>query len=176
MKPSTGSGRMDVSIAPLLPSIAVDVDHFQRIITNLLDNASKYGGDDTVLVTAQPVENEVWISVVDYGEGIPYEYQNTIFERFTQIERPDTRLKGGTGMGLNIVKDLANAMGGRVWLEGTPGGGATFIVAFPRAEDDVDESLQVGSGMLLIDPGRDRVEAPVDVDDLPGGGESPVAE
>ena len=165
-----------VELAPLLPPVALDVEHFSRAITNLLDNAHKYVEGAAVELTARAVHDEVWIAVVDHGEGISHEYQDTIFERFTQIERPDTRFKGGTGLGLNIVKDLTDSMGGRVRLEQTQGGGATFTLAFPRADEDMEPRLEVGSGMLLVDPGRDRVEAPVDMDDLPGGSEGPIAE
>ncbi|MBT8202096.1 MAG: ATP-binding protein, partial [Acidimicrobiia bacterium] len=143
---------------------------------NLLDNARKYASESRIEVAARTVEDEVWVSVIDHGEGIPYEYEQTIFERFTQIERPDTRFKGGTGLGLNIVKDLTEAMHGRVWLEGTPGSGATFVVAFPRAEADARPTIEVGQGMLLVDPSRDRVEAPVNMDDLTGGSDGPVAQ
>ena len=118
----------------------------------------------------------MWIAVVDHGEGIPHEYHDTIFERFTQIERPDTRFKGGTGLGLNIVKELTESMGGRVWLEQTPAGGATFTLALPRAADDMEPTLKVGAGMLLVDPSRDRVEAPINMDDLPSGGDRPITE
>ncbi len=167
---------VELALSPLLPKVALDPDHFERVITNLLDNARKYASDSDIEVTARAVDDEVWLSVIDHGEGIPYEYEDTIFERFTQIERPDTRFKGGTGLGLNIVKDLTEAMHGRVWLEATPGGGATFTVAFPRAQAETGPSLEVGRGMLLVDPSRDRVEAPINMDDLPGGGEGPVAE
>ncbi|MBT8216778.1 MAG: GAF domain-containing protein [Acidimicrobiia bacterium] len=167
---------VDLEIAPLLPPVAFDPDHLERVLTNLLDNARKYASESRIEVTARTVEDEVWVSVIDHGEGIPYEYEQTIFERFTQIERPDTRFKGGTGLGLNIVKDLTEAMHGRVWLEGTPGSGATFVVAFPRAEADARPTIEVGQGMLLVDPSRDRVEAPVNMDDLTGGSDGPVAQ
>jgi signal transduction histidine kinase len=170
------SNNVDLAVSPRLPAVAVDPDHFDRVITNLLDNARKYASESRIEVTARAVEEEVWVSVIDYGEGIPYEYEETIFERFTQIERPDTRFKGGTGLGLNIVKDLTQAMRGRVWLETTPGGGATFIIALARAAQDAAPTLEVGAGMLLVDPGRDRVEAPVHMDDLPAGSDSPIAE
>jgi signal transduction histidine kinase len=168
---------VDLALSPRLPKVAIDPDHFERVITNLLDNARKYASESRIEVTGRAVDDEVWLSVVDYGEGIPYEYEKTIFERFTQIERPDTRFRGGTGLGLNIVKDLTEAMHGRVWMEATPGGGATFTVAFPRPDqDDAAPSLEVGRGMLLVDPSRDRVEAPINMDDLPGSGDGPVAE
>ena len=174
--PAAWTEHIELALSPRLPKVAIDPDHFERAITNLLDNARKYAAESPIEITARAVDDEVWVSVIDHGEGIPYEYEETIFERFTQIERPDTRFKGGTGLGLNIVKDLTEAMQGRVWLEATPGSGATFTLAFPRAEHGAEPSLQVGPGMLLVDPGRDRVEAPVDMHDLSSRGEGPVAE
>ena len=146
------------------------------MITNLLDNAIKYAAESRIQVAARPVDGEVWVSVIDQGNGIPFEYQQRIFERFTQIERSDTRASGGTGLGLSIVKDLTEAMKGRIWFEQTPGGGSTFTLAFPPATDPAVGSGQTGPELLLVDPGRDRVEAPINMDDLPGGGGSPVAE
>ncbi len=172
----TWGEHVDIELSPLLPAVAIDPDHLERIITNLVDNARKYASESRIELTARAVDDEVWVSVIDHGEGIPYEYEDTIFERFTQIERPDTRFKGGTGLGLNIVKDLTEAMRGRVWLEATPGGGATFSIAFPRSDEAITPSVEVGSGMLLVDPSRDRVEAPINMDDLPGSGGSPIAE
>ncbi|MDH3606930.1 MAG: ATP-binding protein [Acidimicrobiia bacterium] len=173
---SAWTEHVTLDLPPNLPQLALDPDHFERVITNLLDNARKYASDSPIEITARAVDEEVWVAVVDHGEGIPFEYESTIFERFTQIERPDTRFKGGTGLGLNIAKDLTEAMHGRVWLEQTPEGGATFTLAFPRAEQDEESRTEVGRGMLLVDPSRDRVEAPVNVDDLTGSGDSPVAE
>lgn len=170
------TSHVDVEISPRLPRVAVDPAHFERVMTNLLDNARKYAPESRVEVTARAVDREVWVSVVDHGEGIPYEYENAVFERFTQIERADTRLKGGTGLGLNIVRDLTEAMRGRIWLETTPGSGATFTLAFPRAEHGDTARLEVGEGMLLVDPSRDRVEAPINMDDLAGRGGGPIAE
>ena len=74
------------------------------------------------------------------------------------------------------MKDLTEAMQGRVWLEATPGSGATFTLAFPRAEEESQTGLRVGDDQLLVDPGRNRVEAPVNMNDLAGGGEGPIAE
>jgi signal transduction histidine kinase len=167
---------VELDLAPAVPPIDVDIGHLQRVLTNLLDNAHKYGGDQ-IVVTARAVQDEVWISVIDHGEGIPFEYQSTVFERFTQIERADTRIKGGTGLGLNIAKDLTEAMNGHIWLDSTPGGGATFVVAFPRSTEELRQAqLIVGPGMSLVDPSRDRVEAPISMDDLAGGSDGPVAE
>lgn len=108
-----------------------DPDHLARIVTNLVDNAIKYGGDGPIEVTTSSGHGEVYISVVDHGPGISYEQHDLIFERFTQLQPHATRSKGGAGLGLSIVKGLAEAMDGRVWYEPTPRGGATFTVAIP---------------------------------------------
>ena len=172
---SSWSEHVDLSTSAQLPGVAIDVDHFERVITNLLDNARKYASESRIEVATRAVDGEVWVSVIDHGEGIPFEFQQRIFERFTQIERPDTRMKGGTGLGLSIVKDLTEAMQGRIWFEQTPGGGSTFTLAFPAATDQGIGGT-TGSGQLLVDPGRDRVESPVNVDDLTGSGGGPITE
>ncbi|MGI9647127.1 MAG: ATP-binding protein [Acidimicrobiia bacterium] len=167
---------VDLSISANEPDVAIDVDHFERVITNLLDNARKYAPDSRIEVAARSVDGEVWVSVIDRGDGIPFEYQQKVFERFTQIERPDTRARGGTGLGLSIVKDLTEAMQGRIWFEQTPGGGSTFTLAFPAATDPALGTGQPGSELLLVEPGRDGVESPINMNDLSRGGDSPVAE
>jgi two-component system sensor histidine kinase KdpD len=100
-------------------------------MTNLVDNALKYGADAEIEIEATTARNEVRLSVIDHGPGIPYQMHDVIFDRFTQLQPHETRSKGGAGLGLSIVKGLAEAMGGRVWFEPTVDGGATFTVALP---------------------------------------------
>lgn len=121
-QPTTGIGR-----------IVADPDHLTRVITNLVDNAIKYGGDSPIELETGVATGEVRISVVDHGPGIPYEQHDRMFDRFTQLQPHATRSKGGAGLGLSIVRGLVEAMGGRVWFEPTVGGGATFTVAIPPA-------------------------------------------
>lgn len=123
-----------VNLEPLTEQITLeaDPDHLRRIVTNLVENAIKYSQDSPIEVAVRSKHVEVWISVIDHGHGIPYELHDLIFQRFTQVERHETRGAGGTGLGLSIVRGLSEAMGGRVWFEPTVGGGATFTVAMPR--------------------------------------------
>jgi K+-sensing histidine kinase KdpD len=121
-EPTTGVGR-----------VVADPDHLARVVTNLIENATKYGGDGSIEVVAASSRNEVNLSVIDHGPGISYEQHEVIFERFTQLQPHATRSKGGAGLGLSIVKGLVEAMHGRVWYEPTPGGGATFTVAIPTS-------------------------------------------
>jgi signal transduction histidine kinase len=119
--------------SPSVGMVLADPDHLARVITNLVDNAIKYGGDSDITLTTTPAKGEVQLSIVDHGPGIPYEQHDRMFERFTQLQPHATRSKGGAGLGLSIVKGLVEAMNGRVWFEPTVGGGATFTVAIPTA-------------------------------------------
>jgi len=113
--------------------VIADPDHLALVVTNLVENAIKYGGDGSIEVLTVGKRNELHLSVIDHGPGISYEQHEVIFERFTQLQPHATRSKGGAGLGLSIVKGLVEAMDGRVWYEPTPGTGATFTVAIPRA-------------------------------------------
>jgi signal transduction histidine kinase len=75
------------------------------------------------------------VSVTDTGPGIPAEEQNRVFEQFHQVDNSNTKAKGGTGLGLAIAKQIVEMHGGRIWVESTPGHGATFQMELPvRAE------------------------------------------
>lgn len=126
------SDRIVVHIDGELPVVDVDPDHLRRILRNLLENSLKYASESTIEVFARTSGDEVWLSVVDHGPGIPYELHDHIFHPFTQAQHHETRVQGGTGLGLSIVRGLTEAMGGRVWYEPTIGGGATFTVALPQ--------------------------------------------
>lgn len=120
--------------APDVGPVMADPDHLARVVTNLVENAIKYGGDGPIEVTTSNVRDGVHLAVIDHGPGIPYEQHDVIFERFTQLQPHATRSKGGTGLGLSIVKGLVEAMNGRVWYGPTSGGGATFTVSIPASE------------------------------------------
>ena len=115
--------------------VLADPDHLARVLTNLVDNAIKYGGDDDIALTTAAVNGEIRMCVIDHGPGIPYEQHDRMFDRFTQLQPHATRSKGGAGLGLSIVRGLVEAMDGRVWYEPTHGGGATFTVAIPSVPD-----------------------------------------
>ena len=138
-------GRVTVTIDDDLIRIEADPDHLSRVLTNLVDNALKYAGDTPIEVTARSVNDETWIAVVDHGAGIPYELRDHIFDRFTQVQHHETRSRGGSGLGLSIVRGLAEAMRGRVWYEPTIGGGATFTVAIPAAQGRTPSPVTAGS-------------------------------
>lgn len=138
-------GRVRVTVADDLIRIEADPDHLSRILTNLVDNALKHAGEAAIEVEVGSVENETWIAVVDHGPGIPYELREHIFDRFTQVQHHETRSRGGSGLGLSIVRGLAEAMRGRVWYEPTIGGGATFTVAIPAGGSRATSAANAGA-------------------------------
>ena len=127
-------GKVTYAATPGVGVVVSDPDHLARVVTNLVENAIKYGEDGPIEVAPVGKKNEVLLSVIDHGPGISYEQHDVIFERFTQLQPHATRSRGGAGLGLSIVKGLVEAMNGRVWYEPTPGGGATFTVAIPSDE------------------------------------------
>jgi K+-sensing histidine kinase KdpD len=132
--------RVSVSVTGDMEKLYADRDHLARVMTNLVDNALKYGGDAEVEIEAVTTRDEVRLSVIDHGPGIPYQMHDVIFDRFTQLQPHATRSKGGAGLGLSIVRGLAEAMNGRVWFEPTVDGGATFTVALPSGSPEQQES------------------------------------
>jgi two-component system OmpR family sensor kinase len=71
------------------------------------------------------------LRVVDHGPGIDPEHAARVFDRFYRADPARSRDRGGSGLGLSIVASITQALGGRLWLEPTPGGGATFVVQLP---------------------------------------------
>lgn len=134
---------LTVSVIPSDLVIYADQDHLGRVFINLVENAAKYAPGSPVQLVARSERSRVDIDVVDHGDGIPLDQVNRAFAAFTQLERSDTRTRGGTGLGLSVVKGLVEAMDGQVSVSETPGGGATFTVSLPPATVAPSESLPV---------------------------------
>jgi len=113
---------------------AIDKRRVARVLTNLLNNAEKYG-DGAVRVTVTADEAHVRIYVDDAGEGVPPEDRDRIFERFNRAGAAHRRGSStGVGLGLALVAEHVALHGGRVWVDDAPGGGARFAVELPRVE------------------------------------------
>jgi PAS domain S-box-containing protein len=115
-----------------LPPLYADQAKIMRVVANLVDNALKYspsGGQITVL--AEPgQEKEVVVRVRDNGPGVPEEFRQKIFERFSQIPGIRGRRRG-TGLGLTFCKLAVEAHSGRIWVEANPTGGSDFVFTLP---------------------------------------------
>jgi PAS domain S-box-containing protein len=124
-----------LSAASIDPALRVygDFDRLIQVMNNLLSNAAKFsptGGK--VLVSATQEGSMVRISVADNGGGIPVEFRERVFERFSQADTSDTRKKGGTGLGLSISKAIVERHDGVIGFESIPGSGATFWFDLPQ--------------------------------------------
>ena len=112
--------------------VLVDEDRFMQVVTNLISNAAKYSPQDGMIgVSVQSSDAGVRISVSDQGPGIPEEFHNRLFDKFSQADGSDTRQKGGTGLGLSITRAIVEQMGGQISFTTRQGEGTTFHVDLP---------------------------------------------
>ena len=102
----------------------------EQIVANLVSNAVRYGDGKPIQVSVSADEAVAELVVADRGVGISEADQVRIFERFERVHGPN---RSGFGVGLWVVRELSQAMGGRVRVESRPGAGATFTVTLPRA-------------------------------------------
>ncbi|HVL06081.1 MAG TPA: response regulator [Acidimicrobiales bacterium] len=123
-----------VRLQPVEGIVNVDADQMLQAIANLLSNAIKFSDrGQAVDVVAERHVASLSIRVVDRGRGIPAEMQDRIFEPFQQVDSSDARERGGTGLGLPIVRSILIRHGGEVTLQSTPGAGSTFTLTVPTA-------------------------------------------
>ncbi|MHB2166805.1 ATP-binding protein [Alsobacter sp. R-9] len=125
--------------APVVPG---DRDELLRVVENLIENAIKYGqsgGKVDVTLDEEPdagTGGTVRLSVRDYGPGIAPEHVPRLTERFYRVDTGQSRVQGGTGLGLALVKHVLNRHRGRLVIESRPGEGATFRVLLPSRVED----------------------------------------
>jgi signal transduction histidine kinase len=137
--PERGRNSVEVEVSPEAMDAIVDTDRdvVVQAVLNLVNNASKYGGDDQdIAVTVGADAGHAWIAVRDHGPGIPAAEQARIFREFYRA--PEAYRSGveGTGLGLALVKQHIEALGGVVAVESTVGSGATFTIKLPRTRED----------------------------------------
>ncbi len=122
-------------IAPeSLPPILGDEERLGRVFTNLIGNAIKFTPPEGTITVRLRLDGR-WVlsQVIDTGPGIPEEEQEKIFEKFYQVSKLQTRLQGGSGLGLSIAKSIVEAHGGRIWVKNSPGRGSDFRFVLPIA-------------------------------------------
>jgi two-component system sensor histidine kinase VicK len=107
-----------------------------HIVMNLVENAAKYSpAGSEIDVDLRREGDGVIVSVRDRGPGIPSEHRDRIFERFYQVDSSNTRVAGGTGLGLYIAASCAKDIGGRLWLERSDERGSEFCVQLPAVPE-----------------------------------------
>lgn len=113
-------------------TLSIDEYRLMQILTNLLSNAVKFSpAGGTVLMSATKVEDEMEISVNDNGPGIAEDFKPKIFQRFSQADASSSKMKGGTGLGLALCKEIVEAMHGSIGFESKQGAGARFYIRLP---------------------------------------------
>jgi signal transduction histidine kinase/HAMP domain-containing protein len=142
---------------------AVEGAHFiadpfrvQQVLGNLVGNAMKFTAEGgTITLGGRIVDGRVELRVTDTGRGIPADAIPKLFDKFFQVQRGDTRVSGGAGLGLYISRELVEAQGGTIGVESVVGEGSTFMMRFPALADASSES----TGELPVVEKRADVEA-----------------
>lgn len=114
--------------------VDADMDKIQQVLYNLIDNAIKFSHNDSKIRISSDEQNEkVFISVKDYGVGIPKDSLKKVWDRFYKIDTSRGKDKKGTGLGLSITKEIINAHGENINLISTEGVGSEFIFTLPKS-------------------------------------------
>jgi two-component system phosphate regulon sensor histidine kinase PhoR len=137
-----------------LPDLAIDSHAVLLAVINLLDNAVKYGEGTAIEVSLVVRRSEVCISVRDHGPGIPRDDARRVFERFYRVRRAGQQVRG-SGIGLSLVKHIAEAHGGRAWTDNAEDGGAIVCFSIARRARvgrfrgrEAPDTLQAPSGRI----------------------------
>jgi signal transduction histidine kinase/ActR/RegA family two-component response regulator len=123
--------RLSYDLETPLPVIVSDITRLRQVLFNLLSNAIKFteAGAVTVSAASRPLDAdrvELRFTVADTGIGIPADRLDRLFQSFSQVDASTTRKYGGSGLGLAISWRLVELLGGRIWVDSTPGKGSRF--------------------------------------------------
>jgi signal transduction histidine kinase/class 3 adenylate cyclase/CheY-like chemotaxis protein len=133
--------RLTNDVASNLPPVLADESRLQQILSNLIGNAIKFTDEGEIRVRASGEGDFLRVDVIDTGIGIPVEAHERIFESFEQAEGGAARLRGGTGLGLSVTKQLVELQGGSIGVRSEPGKGSTFSFTLPRAASAVESAV-----------------------------------
>lgn len=140
---------------------SVDIDFLREAVNNLVENAIKYtasGGG--IWVNVRGDDDRVLINVTDTGIGISPDDLKHVFQKFYRADNSQTRTVGGTGLGLYLVKQQVEAMGGKVWAESSFGEGSTFYLSFPRiTAEEYQRRKQIASNIGAMNLNTQSVPA-----------------
>lgn len=132
---------INLELPKKIPIIFADEDRIRQVVINLIHNAIKYtkpGGKIDVSIKKRKIDLIVYVK--DYGPGIPTRDQKNVFERFYRVEKKVTS-KGGRGLGLAIAKNIIEAHGGNIGVEGKLGQGCTFHFTLPLPDEEDIETI-----------------------------------
>jgi signal transduction histidine kinase len=135
-RPLAAGRRGDIRVTTVdRVGVRADADALKRVLINLLDNAVKYGPEgQTIRVEVRRSEEWGEVSVSDSGPGIPEQDRARIWEAFSRLEREEGGATAGSGIGLSIVRQIIDSMGGRVAVRDAVPEGACFTFALPLSD------------------------------------------
>jgi signal transduction histidine kinase len=129
---SNEASRIHVSVPDDLPVLYTDRQLLSRVLQNLVDNALKYSPEEAPCELEAMAEGDMLVFwVQDYGIGISPQELPKIFDRFYQVDSSSTRTFRGAGLGLSLVQDLLDHLGGQIDVVSRPGEGSRFTVRLP---------------------------------------------
>jgi len=129
-------GSLTADWPPSLPCIYADEVHLRNALSNLLDNALKYGGEKPrISLLASQHNSHLRVEVRDEGPGIPPQYQSRLFDKFYRVPQGDSPRVKGFGLGLSYVRQIAIAHGGSVEMRSIPPRGSAFVFSVPAQRE-----------------------------------------
>jgi two-component system sensor histidine kinase KdpD len=130
LRHAIASHDIKVSLETSLPLIYVDSVLIERVLCNLIENATKYTPPGSqIRIGAKTLDRELWVTVTDNGSGLPPDMIEIVFDKFTRGQKESAT--PGVGLGLAICKAIVQAHRGRIWAENTDEGGARFTFTLP---------------------------------------------
>jgi two-component system sensor histidine kinase KdpD len=119
---------------PEIVIATVDPDMLELVVIVMLENALRYTPPNSQVdaVVESAPNGESTVRVIDHGPGIPVAQHEVVFDEFVRLDRHSA----GSGLGLTIARTMIEAHGGRMWIEDTPGGGATVVAFLPRVAEE----------------------------------------
>jgi signal transduction histidine kinase len=115
-------------------TIFADPNKIEQVLENLVSNAIKYTNKGYVKVSLTESETDITVKVEDSGIGISEDHLLRLFDRFYRTDKARSRDKGGTGLGLSVVKSILTAHGSAIHIESTPGEGSLFWFSIDKPE------------------------------------------
>ena len=138
----------EVDCPPLPEPVYLDLDMWEKVVLNLLNNALKFTFDGSIRIATRAEGGEAVVEVADTGIGVPEQEMPRLFERFHRIENARSRSNEGSGIGLALVQELIQLHGGTITASSTEGAGTTFTIRLPFGHAHLAAGALVPAGHI----------------------------